>query len=264
MFLVQTLIVSRHGIRSPFPPNYGTTSDFTSYTNKIFPNNDSWGMSADAFRQQHLTPHGKKIVPYMGAYNAERLAVDGLQFSDCTDVVCFADDNERDILTAELWLQGMGCQNVTVKIVNSTSYPEMQSVVQDHYDVGCLPATEDMVKGLYGGNPNTYTDMYATQIQTVMDVLDMPPDAKICSLTNAHHNDSQSCTLFDTGYQWTGRVYDGTFKGPVYFAKYFAVHWMLQYLSNVTDWAFGMLTYQQLNNLYVLEVANLWFGTNYW
>ena len=40
--LIQVAYVSRHGIRSPYPPDFGTVTDFTAYTEKPFPTNNSW------------------------------------------------------------------------------------------------------------------------------------------------------------------------------------------------------------------------------
>jgi hypothetical protein len=262
--LVQSLFVSRHGVRSPYPPRYGTVSDYTAYTDKIFPTNTSWGMAYSDFASQHLTPHGESIIPFMGTYAAQRYAQDGLDLSDCANIACYVDDSSRDITTGILWLQGMGCPDVAVNIVNSTSYPELQPVVQDEFETECVVATESQVDGLYGGDPETYAHLYENQIQTVMDVIEMPDDAEICALANPDYVPSPVCTLFDTGYNWTGKVYDGCFKGPVYYSRYFAEYFMLQYLSNVSDWGFGKLTPALLNDLYAMQVANLWFGTNYW
>lgn len=262
--LVQSLIVSRHGVRSPYPPRYGTVSDYTAYTDKIFPDNSSWGMTYSDFSSQHLTPHGEKIIPFMGTYSSQRYAQDGLQITDCMNIACFVDDSSRDITTGYLWLEGLGCPNVPVNVVNSTSYPELMPVVQDEYDTGCPTATEEQVNGLYGGNPEAYAHLYENQIQTVMDVIEMPSDAEICSLADPDYVPIPDCTLFDTGYNWTGKVYDGCFKGPVYYSRYFAEYFMLQYLSNVSEWGFGKLTPALLNDLYAMQVANLWFGTNYW
>ncbi len=51
--------------------------------------------------------------------------------------------------------------------VNATSYPGMQPVLSDHYDVGCPLATEEQVNGLYGGDVDALTDMYFDGIQKV-------------------------------------------------------------------------------------------------
>jgi hypothetical protein len=148
--LIQVVYVSRHGIRSPYPPDYATVTDFTAYTEKPFPTNNSWGMDMFAFENQHLTPHGKSILPFMGAYYSEKFADGSLDVaSTCSNIMCFSDDSSRDIDTSSLWLQGFGCPDVTVNVVNATSYPGMQPVLSDHYDTGCPLATEEQGESYY-------------------------------------------------------------------------------------------------------------------
>ena len=144
--LIQVVYVSRHGIRSPYPPDYATVTDFTAYTQKIFPTNDSWGMDMYAFENQHLTPHGKEILPLMGGYYSEMYASASLDMSSCENIMCFSDDSSRDMDTSSLWLQGFGCPDIPVNVVNAENYPEMQPVLSDHYDVGCPLATEEQGK----------------------------------------------------------------------------------------------------------------------
>ena len=98
--LEMVVMVSRHGIRSPFAPPYGTVNDYTPYTNRPFPgflsfsssfffffllsfflpppfphpslsDNNTWGMTQKAFSNQYITPHGKEVIPLMGAYYRE-------------------------------------------------------------------------------------------------------------------------------------------------------------------------------------------------
>eukprot|EP00602_Paraphysomonas_sp_CaronLab_P012895 CAMPEP_0185038310 /NCGR_PEP_ID=MMETSP1103-20130426/33824_1 /TAXON_ID=36769 /ORGANISM="Paraphysomonas bandaiensis, Strain Caron Lab Isolate" /LENGTH=399 /DNA_ID=CAMNT_0027576683 /DNA_START=325 /DNA_END=1524 /DNA_ORIENTATION=+ len=179
--------------------------------------------------------------------------------------MCFADDSSRDINTAELWLQGFGCSSVPVNVVNDESYPSMQPVLSDHFDSGCPLATEEQVNGLYGGDVDALTEMYDNEIQGVIDVLAMPADAYICQYANPKFDpDTEACTLFETGYTWTGQYYQGMFESPVYYAQYFAETWMLQYMSNLTDWAFNLVTLSQLRDMYEMHIQTLWFGTNYW
>ena len=52
-------MVSRHGIRTPYPADNGTVTDYSSYTNLDFPNASEWNMTYDAFANQYLTPHGQ-------------------------------------------------------------------------------------------------------------------------------------------------------------------------------------------------------------
>jgi hypothetical protein len=263
--LIQVLYVSRHGIRSPYPPNYGTLDDFSAYTQKIFPSNEEWGMTYQDFTHQRLTPHGKKVLPYFGSYFAARFVNDGLDFGVCQNIVCYADDSSRDIDSAKLWLEGFGCPNVPVNIVNTTHHAELRPVLYDLFDSGCPIATEEQVLGTFGGSVDALTKSYSSSIDLIMDILEMPTDASICSLSNSNFDSStQDCTLFETGYRWTGYVYDGGFKCPTYYARYFAEYFTLQYLSNVTDWAFGLLTPEQLVDLNELHVKTHDLGTNHW
>lgn len=265
--LVQSVIVSRHGIRTPYPPTNGTVTDFSSYTAKLFPDNTTWGMTFNAFSEQYLTPHGEKILPYVGSYYQQSLADAGLDLSSCQDIVCFADDSTRDIQTAHHWLDGFGCPDVPVRVVNGSSkWASMVPVLSDHYQFAACPlATEEQVNGLYGGNVDALTDMYTDEIQMVNDILEMQTyDASICQNINPEYAGDVMCTLFETGYEFTGQYFQGMFTSPFYYAQYFAETWMLQYLSNLTDWGFGLLTMDELTNLNIMHVESLSFGANYW
>lgn len=264
--LVQSIVVSRHGIRTPYPPTNGTVTDFSSYTYKQFPDNNTWGMSYDAFADQYLTPHGEAILPLVGAYYKDILADGGLDLSSCENIVCFSDESTRDIQTANHWLGGFGCPDVEVREVTSSSYSSMQPVLSDHYFFEACPlATEEQVNGLYGGNVDALTDMYSDEIELVNEILDMQTyDASICKNINPDFDGAQKCTLFETGYEYTGLYYQGMFTSPFYYAQYFAETWMLQYLSNLTEWGFGMLSLAQLTDLNIMHVESLSFGANYW
>jgi hypothetical protein len=166
--LAQVIVVSRHGVRTPYPPKNATVDDYSSYTAKKFPDNNTWGMTYDAFSHQHLTPHGVKILPFLGSYYRELYAQGGLSFNDCSKITCFADDSSRDIDTGELWLEGFGCPDVPVHVVNANSFPEMRPVLMDNYRAGNCPiATEDQVMGLFGGDVDALTEMYRDGIEKV-------------------------------------------------------------------------------------------------
>lgn len=166
--LAQVIVVSRHGIRTPYAPRNATVDDYTSYSGKKFPDNNTWGMTYDAFAHQHLTPHGVKVLPLLSNYYRQYYDQGGLTFSDCSTITCFADDNSRDIQSAELWLEGFGCPSVPVKVVNAESYPEMRPVLMDNYRAGDCPiSTEDQVMGMFGGDVNAITEMYRDGIELV-------------------------------------------------------------------------------------------------
>jgi hypothetical protein len=89
-------------------------------------------------------------------------------------------------------------------------------------------------------------------------------DASVCLNLNSDSANSSQCSLFDIPYSFTGNVYHGMFLSPIYFARYFAELWLLQYLSNVSSWAFGMLSFPELRDLEELETQTMIFGSNHW
>ena len=67
-----------------------------------------------------------------------------------------------------------------------------------------------------------------------------------------------------TGYQWTDLYYQGDFLSPLSYAGYFAEYFMFQYLSDLTDYAFGALTGSDIQELYGMHVQNMYYGSNIW
>lgn len=204
----------------------------------------------------------------LGSYYKNRFSSYGLNFDSCENIVCFADFGDgatRDRDSAMYWLQGFGCPTVPIQLVDETTNADLQPVLSDHQNVGCPVATEEQVNGTYGGNIEALTDMYYDGIALVTQALEMPIDAPICRNVNPLFNPkTENCTLFETGYKWTGQYYQGMFLSPMYYASYFAEAWMFQYLSNLEVWAFNKLTFPQLRDIYNMHIESMWFGTNYW
>ena len=67
--LESVVFLSRHGVRTPYPPSYGTATDWRNYTNLAPPGAAAYnGMSQEAFETQQLTPHGAALIPLVGSY----------------------------------------------------------------------------------------------------------------------------------------------------------------------------------------------------
>ena len=76
------------------------------------------------------------------------------------------------------------------------------------------------VNGLYGGDVDALTAMYTEQIQQVNDLLAVPTNATVCPQANPEFDPATTdCTLFETGYEYTGLYYQGMFKSPLYYAQ---------------------------------------------
>ena len=276
--MVQVVYVSRHGIRTPYPADNGTVTDYSSYTPLIFPDETDWNMTYDAFANQYLTPHGQVVMSNIGSYYKDRWGQNGLGTIDCDRITCYADfssDATRDRDSAMYWLNGFElCPNLPIILVNDTTNSNMEPVLSDHYlfpAASCQLATEEQVNGLYGGDVDALTEMYYDSIQQVNEVLNMTEPgfhADVCQNINPEYDESAvpapNCTLFETGYEYTGVFYNGMFTSPMYSAGYFAENWMFQYLGNVETWAFDQIPFSILRDLYSMHIESMWFGTNYW
>ena len=275
--LILSTIVSRHGIRAPFqPPNMTECNKYDKYSNRTFPDYPDWNMTEAEYCSQELTPHGIEVVPRMGEFYRKYFEELTPDFDyQCSKITVYADGNStRDIQTANLLVKGMGCDGQTEviepndqNVLPTVVYP----VVSDHSNnLGCPLATEDQVSGLYGGDVDALTDAYSSQIQTIVEILQMAEwgEARICSDVNPSYDEDEdgTCTLFETGYTWTGQYYQGDFLSPLSYAGYFAEYFMFQYLSNLTmsDVAWGELTGSEIQELYELHTQNMFYGSNIW
>lgn len=106
-------------------------------------------MTQTSFENQDITPHGATLIPLLGSYYKSYYENLGLDFSDCSGITVYADDSSekstRDLVTAQLWMQGFGCPDVEIALVNKDNNVDMQPVLSDHFDVGCPLATQEQV-----------------------------------------------------------------------------------------------------------------------
>ena len=274
--LVQTLIVSRHSIRTPMAAPFSDVGDISAYSTRKWPSAADWGMTQKEVDNQYLTPRGIEVARLTGefyreTFNSGASTPSPISSVNCDQVTVFSDGGAyRDFQTAQAWLQGFGCpapEETNIIQINQSSLPTMQPVVATAFQIdGCSSASEEQVNGTYGGNVAALTARFAASIQKVQDVLQMPTNASICTQVNRTFEPSAShpCTLFELGYAWNGVLWDGMFYSPLVYAQYFAEAWMLQYLSNVTQWAWGALSSNELVELYKMHIQSLWFGTNEW
>ena len=90
----------------------------------------------------------------------------------------YADNSTRDIQTATLLVEGLGCNGETDVLVAGANdlTTSVWPVVSDNYNaLGCPLATEDQVSGLYGGSVASITDAYEAGIQTSTTLVVTPP-----------------------------------------------------------------------------------------
>ncbi|KAH8056211.1 hypothetical protein JL722_7513 [Aureococcus anophagefferens] len=224
--------VSRHGVRAPYGPivdaagTAAANDDWSAWTSKAAKNAEDYGMDADAFAAQELTPHGMALMPLLGSYVADRWDALGLDVAG--DWAVFADDSTRDWQTAALWLEGAG--RGTCPRVGNASLPNLIPVLSDSVLYGAgADATEEQTLGLFGGDVAALTAAYEDDMADIGRALGFGDDAPICEALG-----------------------------------FFAEAWMFEYLSGVDDFAFGVLTGSEVAKLYESHIAMMAFATNHW
>lgn len=261
--LTGAVYVSRHGVRSPYPPGgpgwpvHGQT--WEAWSAGPVKRAAAFGMTDRAFAAQELTPHGKTLVPPLGAAVKQAWSAAGLNI-DCGRVRAYADDSTRDVQTARLWLGGLGCAEVGVAVANG-SLPAMVPVLSDDAlqpNGKCAVATEAQARGRFGGDAEALTEAHAAGIELAQRALAMPAAADVCrDLPNG-----TACALRSFPYAYDGMPWHGLFHGPLYYAQYFAESWMFEYLSGLPDFANSNLTPDEVVQLYGLHVAVMGMGGN--
>lgn len=273
MTLVFSTLFARHGIRSAYPP-YGESkcNTYDKYSGRDFPTFEDWGMTEEQYCQQELTPHGKLVAPRVGEYY--RSVLDSNQFDalrsfdyGCDTLAVFSDNSTRNIQTANLFVEGFGCKGQTeVLIAGENEYANtVLPVVSDHDNKNqCPTGDQTTFEGLFANTPELITESFMDRIATVNDVLQMDAyNATICSESNPDYDDVSGgpCTMFETGYQYTGLYFQGMATAPYNRAGYFAELFMLQYTSNIDDWAFGDMDLAGLDYVFALHVQNNIYNT---
>lgn len=265
--LVRVVLVSRHNIRTPYSNIYSSETDFSAYTALTFPDNNTWGMSDDAFRHQHLTPNGIRNSKLMGAYYKERWGKNGLSLS-CDKLAVFADhvgNSPRDVTTGQTFVEGLnGCDASIVQVVDADTNQEMLPVVNHKQDLGCPIATQQQVLGYIGGDLAALDAKYSDEIDMISELLEMPADASVCARANKDYDPTTPCTLAEVGTSWKGSAATGGISNAMTAASYFADAWHFQYLEGIEPWGFGKLTWSQLRRLYELHVDAVDIGANMW
>lgn len=111
--LYKLIVVSRHGIRVPFPPDHGADA-YSQDGREWFTNATAWGANATAC----LTDHGATVLSKMGGYFTHNLTTgsDAILSGTCDGlgkVTVYADEDstKRDIKSAQAFFKGMypGC-----------------------------------------------------------------------------------------------------------------------------------------------------------
>ena len=241
----RTLVITRHGIRVPFPPFDGHSISIFSKdrTRPWVVNPKDWG----ADKVAALTDHGKEVVRLMGAHFAETvLPPRPYSFTIYSDL----DHTRRDIQTAEAFMRGAWPEkNFTVDPWDR-AHPSYIALLFNQGNASNSPCSmsgtlPDVVKAEIGGSFERVSAEQADNIMRLNDAIDCcTPD--VCRLAaetamggagiSATHAPSANCTLMDIASYWEGRShYWEDFRGPLSVASNLIEYLQLMDLNGL-DW----------------------------
>jgi len=160
-------LVSRHGIRTPFPAaNLGQPS-YSSFSKDGRPWPDdyaAWGAAGS----EHLTAHGGLVLQRMGEYMKQILP-----FTVESNTSTFYSDNDssnRDLETAQHFLGGLGVVAPSIyHEINCTQWLFNQGMKEPAS--GCALPSEAMLEGQIGGSIAAYSAQYADDIEALNDAI---------------------------------------------------------------------------------------------
>ncbi|KAH8067388.1 hypothetical protein JL720_12428 [Aureococcus anophagefferens] len=173
--------VSRHGVRAPYGPivdaagTAAANDDWSAWTSKAAKNAEDYGMDADAFAAQELTPHGMALMPLLGRRRSGSRA------------------------------RARG--DVPVRVGNA-SLPNLIPVLSDSVLYGAgADATEEQTLGLFGGDVAALTAAYEDDMADIGRALGFSDDAPICAALGV----ADDCAITNLPYKFTGIYWQGMF-----------------------------------------------------
>ncbi|ETV92561.1 hypothetical protein H310_13224 [Aphanomyces invadans] len=232
--LRQVLVVSRHGVRGPYGPDDlpPTETNMQRYSKNKFPfpvKGTEWGTSNNDAElvTPKITKHGAQVIRRMGEYFAQHLYPSiAAASASCGDAFAYADDNERDYITAQEFLHGFlpTCADLS-PVTNGTRLLFEQG--QDP-TATCPVASHSMYEGIVGASTtDNVARLFERQIARLNAVVDCC-EPVVCNSTAA-----DGCDLFHVPSTWTGKFYD-PWHDSLSEAQFLSEWFLLQSLNNMS------------------------------
>ncbi|OQR84358.1 hypothetical protein ACHHYP_13485 [Achlya hypogyna] len=239
--LRQVAVVSRHGVRGPYGPDGlpPTLANLQRYSKNQFPFPvlaTEWGTSDNVSElvSPKLTAHGRNVIQRMGEYFAAHMYPTLAKPETCTKTFAYADDNERDIDTAQAFLDGFlppACAGVKPDTTGARLLFE-----QGQDPTAICPATsQTLYHGIVGNvTADNIIRHLAPEIQELNDVVDCCKP-EVCTATSARSLLAQAstCNLFTVPSTWSGKFYE-PWSDAFSEAQYLSEWFLLQSLNNMT------------------------------
>ena len=172
--LQYTVIVSRHGVRTPT----AAPAALAQYSVEPWP---EWGAPPG-----HLTARGRNLMKIFGAYYRsyleDRQTVRGPDCTDTNRVYFWADNEQRTLETARGLAEGMfpGCHTAVHSLPEDEADPLFQGLASKAGESGRATAAA-AVLGSIGGHPEDLMDLYKNEFQELSRVLTGCATAEKCA-----------------------------------------------------------------------------------
>ncbi|KAG6597882.1 uncharacterized protein IUM83_07692 [Phytophthora cinnamomi] len=269
--LRQVIVLSRHGVRGPY--GLGTESPSEELLRQYVrnPNLDlplsanAWGTSETEDPAEivspKLTKHGFHVVERMGEYFRDHLYQEFLN-ATCKETFAYADNNQRDNLTAIAFLSGLYplCKDL-VPITKET-----QLLFEQGQDptANCPVCSKAVYEGITGSNDTRFV------LQEIRDeVAEVNELLQCCAPSVCNPNDgsddgnasesSATCDLFGIPTTWNGAFYL-PWKDTLSNTDYFSEWLLLQSLNNMT--LPSALTFEKVLSLAKIHETHMDLITN--
>jgi len=202
--LKKLIVLSRHGIRVPYPAtNLGqpTYSSF-SVDGRAWPEDPKqW----NAAGPEHLTEHGMLVLQQMGKYYKDQLQHVGWKRPPV--VYADVDSSQRDIKTAANFMDGFGFPSADIlSNVSCTKFLFNQGGAPPSAKCG-LPSKGEVL-GTIGGSIESFTDQYRDTIMGLNKAIGCC-NASVCSGSDG------TCTLMDVKEAFDPAAFWALYSGPL-------------------------------------------------
>ncbi|CAI5740205.1 unnamed protein product [Hyaloperonospora brassicae] len=243
--LRQVIVLSRHGVRGPY--GMGTEAPSKEMLEKYVRNPSvtlplsayEWGTSETEDPAETVSPkltkHGFYVVERMGKYFRDHLYREFLN-ATCDETFAYADNNERDNVTAVAFLSGL--YPLCKDLVPMTTETRLLFEQGQDPTAKCPVCSKAMYEGITGSNDTTFVLQDIREEVTAVNDLLQCCATSVCNLVeeSASMKSAQSsatCDLFGIPTTWNGAFYM-PWSDTLSNANYFSEWLLLQSLNNMS------------------------------
>ncbi|KAI9916103.1 hypothetical protein PsorP6_008190 [Peronosclerospora sorghi] len=237
--LRQVIVLSRHGVRGPYGlgsevPSEKVLKKYVQNPNVTLPlSATAWGTSETEDPSEivspKLTKHGFHVIKRMGEYFRKHL-YSGFLNATCKETFAYADQNQRDNLTALGFLSGL--YPLCKQLVPITKGTHLLFEQGEDPTASCPVCSKAIYEGITGSNDTRFV---LQEIQTEIEEVNKLLQCCATSVCNDDEDseDSATCDLFGIPTQWNGAFYL-PWKDTLSNADYFSEWLLLQSLNNMS------------------------------